>query len=200
MKKLIIAGLVLGLLAGCVSTESKSEAKDKPVQNQEGKKEESKKEQEKKKSEGTPNEIVSYAKKIKGATFIKDIKVANNEAEILFYDSYESYQSENPKTKIAKGKYTEYFKADATVAKILVGEPARLLKQFSTLNKIKMVLPFEGKTYSINLDRTSLNSYIGFKIEDLKSEDKSWTEKFYDPYVNTADKRAAFFAKFVIVQ
>ncbi|MDL2417602.1 hypothetical protein ACTIGL_08550 [Bacillus shihchuchen] len=45
-----------------------------------------------------------------------------------------------------------------------------------------------------------MNSYIGFKIEDLKSEDKSWTEKFYNPYVNTADKRAAFFAKFVIVQ
>ncbi|XQM90888.1 hypothetical protein VR050_19855 [Bacillus shihchuchen] len=38
MKKLIIAGLALGLLAGCVSTESKSETKDKPVQNQEGKK------------------------------------------------------------------------------------------------------------------------------------------------------------------
>ena len=35
MKKLIVAGLSLGLLAGCGSTEDKNEVKDKPTQKQE---------------------------------------------------------------------------------------------------------------------------------------------------------------------
>ena len=39
-----------------------------------------------------------------------------------------------------------------------------------------MTVPFEGRTYNINLDRKSLNTYLGFKIEDLKVEDKSWVK------------------------
>lgn len=63
-----------------------------------------------------------------------------------------------------------------------------------------MTLPFEDKTYIINLDRNSLNKYIGLKIEDLKAEDQSWQKKFNNPYVSNKAKRTEFFKKFVTIQ
>ncbi|PHB54584.1 hypothetical protein COE92_14460 [Bacillus wiedmannii] len=148
----------------------------------------------------TQEEFVSYAKNIRGASFVKEMKVNNNQAEITFYDSFESYKTDNPDNKLDDNAYKQYFSTGHTIEKLLVSEPARLLRQFPALNSVKMTLPFEGKTYSINLDRNELNKYIGLKIEDLKVEDKSWQKKFDNPYVYDQNKRNAFFKKFVTVQ
>ncbi|MGH1256651.1 MULTISPECIES: hypothetical protein [Bacillus] len=148
----------------------------------------------------TQEEFVSYAKNIRGASFVKEMKINNNQAEITFYDSFESYKTNNPDSKIDDKSYKQYFSTGHTIEKLLVSEPARLLRQFPALNSVKMTLPFEGKTYSINLDRNELNKYIGLKIEDLKVEDKSWQKKFDNPYVYDQNKRNAFFKKFVTVQ
>ncbi|PHB90669.1 hypothetical protein COE98_15970 [Bacillus wiedmannii] len=148
----------------------------------------------------TQEEFVSYAKNIRGASFVKEMKINNNQAEITFYDSFESYKTNNPDSKIDDKSYKQYFSTGHTIEKLLVSEPARLLRQFPALNSVKMTLPFEGKTYSINLDRNELNKYIGLKIEDLKVEDKSWQKKFDNPYVYDQNKRNAFFKKFVAVQ
>lgn len=148
----------------------------------------------------TQEEFVSYAKNIRGASFVKEMKINNNQAEITFYDSFESYKTNNPDSKIDDKAYKQYFSTGHTIEKLLVSEPARLLRQFPALNSVKMTLPFEEKTYSINLDRNELNKYIGLKIEDLKVEDKSWQKKFDNPYVYDQNKRNAFFKKFVTVQ
>ncbi|PEP75362.1 hypothetical protein CN573_10710 [Bacillus wiedmannii] len=148
----------------------------------------------------TQEEFVSYAKNIRGASFVKEMKINNNQAEITFYDSFESYKTNNPDSKIDDKSYKQYFSTGHTIEKLLVSEPARLLRQFPALNSVKMTLPFEGKTYSINLDRNELNKYIGLKIEDLKVEDKSWQKKFDNPYVYDQNKRNVFFKKFVTVQ
>ncbi|MEB8658287.1 hypothetical protein [Bacillus cereus] len=148
----------------------------------------------------TQEEFVSYAKNIRGASFIKEMKVNNNQAEITFYDSFESYKTDNPDNKLDDEAYKQYFSTGHTIEKLLVSEPTRLLRQFPTLSTVKMTIPFEGKTYSINLDRKELNSYIGYKIENLKTEDKSWQQKFDKPYVYDKDKRSAFFKKFVTIK
>ncbi|MCU5596804.1 hypothetical protein [Bacillus wiedmannii] len=148
----------------------------------------------------TQEEFVSYAKNIRGASFVKEMKVNNNQAEITLYDSFESYKTDNPDNKLDDKAYKQYFSTGHTIEKLLVSEPARLLREFPALNSVKMTLPFEGKTYSINLDRNELNKYIGLKIEDLKVDDKSWQKKFDNPYVYDQNKRNAFFKKFVTVQ
>lgn len=66
MKKLIVAGLSLGLLAGCGSTEDKNEVKDKPTQKQEVKKNTEQKEVKKK-------DFVEYTKKLKAQTSLKKL-------------------------------------------------------------------------------------------------------------------------------
>ncbi|WJE18849.1 hypothetical protein QRY07_19140 [Bacillus cereus] len=177
-----------------LKAEEKQEAKEQKEAEDKQKAEEQKKAEEKQK------EFVSYAKNIRGGNFIKDMKLNNNEAEITFHDSFASYKSANPTSSNTEDQYKQYFSTGDAIEKMFVSEPARLLRQFPDLNTVKMTLPFDGKTYSTSLDRNSLNSYLGFKIEDLKVEDQSWNKKFNNTYVYDKAKRKALFEKFVTVQ
>ncbi len=183
-----------------LKAEEKQKAKEQKEAEDKLKAEEKKLAEEQKKAEEKQKEFVSYAKNIRGGNFIKDMKLNNNEAEITFHDSFASYKSANPTSSNTEDQYKQYFSTGDAIEKMFVSEPARLLRQFPDLNVVKMTLPFEGKTYNINLDRKSLNSHLGFKIEDLKVEDKSWVKKFNDPYVYDKTKRKAFFTQFVVVQ
>ncbi|OJD80051.1 hypothetical protein [Bacillus paramycoides] len=183
-----------------LKAEEKQKAKEQKEADEKLKAEEKQKAKEQKDADEKQKEFVSYAKNIRGSSFIKEMKLNNNEAEITFHDSFASYKSANPTSLNTEEQYKQYFSTGNTIEKIFVSEPARLLRQFPDLNAVKMTLPYEGKTYNINLDRKSLNTHLGFKIEDLKVEDKSWVKKFDDPYVYDKTKRKAFFTKFVTIQ
>ncbi|ANC09225.1 MULTISPECIES: hypothetical protein [Bacillus cereus group] len=176
------------------------EAEEKLKAEEKQKAKEQKEAEEQKKAEEKQKEFTSYAQNIRGGNFIKDMKLNNKDAEITFHDSFASYKSAKPDSNVTEEQYKQYFSTGDAIEKMFVSEPARLLRQFPDLNAVKMTLPFEGKTYNINLDRKSLNSHLEFKIEDLKVEDKSWVKKFNDPYVYNKAKRKAFFTKFVTVQ
>ncbi|MNW60916.1 hypothetical protein D3C74_389420 [compost metagenome] len=137
-----------------------------------------------------------YAYNITGRTFIKSISVKDNKGSIDFYGTYSDYKKGNPSSLIKKEEYEDYF-STKDIQKILVGESARLLRQFPDLNAISIVLPFDGKTYSIDLDRSSLDDFLGYKIESLSTEDKSWNDKFSDPYIYDKSNRQKFFDTFV---
>lgn len=180
--------------------EEAQKAKEQKDAEEKQKAEEKKLAEEQKKTEEKQKEFISYAQNIRGGNFIKDMKLNNKEAEITFYDSFTSYKSTKPDSNVTEEQYKQYFSTGDAIEKMFVSEPARLLRQFPDLNTVKMTLPFDGKTYTTSLDRNSLNTYLGFKIEDLKVEDKSWVKKFNDPYVYDKTKRKAFFNKFITVQ
>ncbi|KEO77630.1 hypothetical protein MKN04_16190 [Paenibacillus polymyxa] len=137
-----------------------------------------------------------YASNIKGSTFVESISVKDNKGSIDFYGTYSEYKKGNPSSLIKKEEYEDYF-STKDIQKILVGESARLLRQFPDLNAISIVLPFDGKTYSIDLDRSSLNNFLGYKIESLSTEDRTWNDKFSDPYIYDKTNRQKFFDTFV---
>ncbi|MGE8053174.1 hypothetical protein ACQKOD_04255 [Bacillus mycoides] len=183
-----------------LKAEEKQKAKEQKEAEEKQKAEEKKLAEEQKKAEEKQKEFTSYVQNIRGGNFIKDMKLNNNEAEIAFYDSYQSYKSAKPDSNVTEELYKQYFSTGDAIEKMFVSEPARLLRQFPNLNTVKMTLPFDGKTYNTSLDRNSLNTYLGFKIEDLKVEDQSWNKKFNNPYVYDKAKRKALFEKFVTVQ
>ncbi|WP_311082648.1 hypothetical protein [Paenibacillus polymyxa] len=137
-----------------------------------------------------------YASNIKGSTFVESMSVKDNKGSIDFYGTYSEYKKGNPSSLIKKEEYEDYF-STKDIQKILVGESARLLRQFPDLNAISIVLPFDGKTYSIDLDRSSLNNFLGYKIESLSTEDRTWNDKFSDPYIYDNSNRQRFFDTFV---
>ncbi|EOP35306.1 hypothetical protein IK1_02967, partial [Bacillus cereus VD146] len=183
-----------------LKAEEKHKAKEQKDAEEKQKAEEKKLAEEQKKAEEKQKEFISYAQNIRGGNFIKDMKLNNKEAEITFHDSFASYKSAKPDSNVTEEQYKQYFSTGDAIEKMFVSEPARLLRQFPDLNTVKMTLPFDGKTYNTSLDRNSLNTYLGFKIEDLKVEDQSWNKKFNNPYVSDKAKRKALFEKFVTVQ
>ncbi|TYS66790.1 hypothetical protein FZD47_02565 [Bacillus infantis] len=124
----------------------------------------------------------------------------DNQSVINFYSNFEEFKSDNPDTQLNTEDYTGYFETGDAIKKILVIENVRLLRQFPTLDGAKMTLPFEGKTYSIDLNRKSVNDYLGFKVEDLSTEDDSWNEKFVDPIGYNEAKRNDFFDQFGVIK
>lgn len=106
----------------------------------------------------------------------------------------------NPDSPLTEDDYKGYFDTGDAIEKILVGENVRLLRQFPDLTATSMVLPYGGQTYSIDLDRQAVNEYLGFKVEELSLEDKSWHEKFSNPYIYDDTNRKQFFDKFVEVK
>lgn len=83
---------------------------------------------------------------------------------------------------------------------MFVSKSARLLRQFPGLNAIKMTLPFEGKTYNINLNSKPLNTHLGFKFDGLKVEGKSSFNKFNNPYIYDKTQLKPFSKKFVAIK
>lgn len=106
----------------------------------------------------------------------------------------------NPDSPLTEDDYKGYFDTGDAIEKILVGENVRLLRQFPDLTATSMVLPYGGQTYSIDLDRQAVNEYLGFKVEELSLEDKSWHEKFSNPYIYDDTNRKQFFDMFVEVK
>lgn len=145
-------------------------------------------------------EFESYASNITGKTFIKSISVTDNKGNIEFYSSFEEYKTDNPDSQLSEEDYKEYFETGDAVEKILVKENVRILRQFPNLTSTSMILPYNGKIYSIDLNREEVNEYLGFKVEELSTSDGSWNEKFNDPIVYDDTNRKKFFDKFVKVQ
>ncbi|MGN7115001.1 hypothetical protein [Lysinibacillus odysseyi] len=187
MKKLFYIGALSALLlAACGDEEDAAPKEDTPVQETE---------------ETTAltvdeKELQNYASNITGGTFLKSVALTDNYSVIDFYSTYEEYKQDNQESLITEEDYKGYFDTSESIEKILVIENVRLLRQFPGLAGAKMTLPFEGKTYSINLDRKSLNDYLGFKVEDLKTEDDSWTTKFVNPIGYDEQKRKELMEKF----
>jgi hypothetical protein len=90
---------------------------------------------------------------------------------VEYFGSYDEYKQANPDSKLMAADYTGYFETGDAVQKILVSENVRLLRQFPDLAATLMVLPFDGKTYTINLERQAVNDYLGFKVEELNTAD-----------------------------
>ncbi|MGN7403293.1 hypothetical protein ACTHO0_25925 [Cytobacillus praedii] len=130
---------------------------------------------------------------------IKPLSVNFNlqiEKEYSKQSSFDEYKADNPDINLTVSDYTGYFETGEAIEKIMIVENVRLLRQFPTLDEAKMTLPYDNKTYSIEINRESVNEYLGFRVEELKTEDDSWNTKFLDPIGYDNSKRKAFFDKF----
>jgi hypothetical protein len=142
----------------------------------------------------------AYAQNIMGRTFIKSISVTENKGLIEFYGSYDEFKQAKPDSPLTEEEYKGYFETGDAIEKIFVGENVRLLRQFPDLDSTSMVLPYGGKTYSTDLNRKEVNDYLGFKVEELSVEERTWHEKFSNPILGDDGKRKEFFDTFVEVK
>lgn len=139
----------------------------------------------------------AYVKNIKGASFLKTSVIANsNEANLEYYDSYDNYKAAKPDSKISKEDFNNYWSTGDAINKALMEEPLRLLREFPELQNVSMILPFQGKHYFTNVDRSTVEEYLKFKLASLDKD--AWIEKVSNKFF-TKEERSKYIAKFVKV-
>ncbi|MGG0308379.1 excalibur calcium-binding domain-containing protein [Priestia megaterium] len=200
MKKIMFAMAMCGMLVACSSTTEDTSSNEEPKKEEVKPQKENKPKEEVKKE--TPkvdeSQFNMYAGSLTGGTFITTTELKDgNKAIVKYADSFAAYKAENPKSRVSEDDYKTYFGTGEAIQKIMVGEPARLLKQFEGLKSVSLTLPFEGKTYTTDITRKELNDYLGFKIESLGEDSSAWRSKFSDKYIYNASKRQEMFNKFV---
>ncbi|MGF9946053.1 hypothetical protein ABEX44_22760 [Priestia megaterium] len=217
MKKIMFAMAMCGMLVACSSNTEDTASNEEPKKEEAKPQKETKPKEEAKteskettaKPEETKKETPTvdesqfnmYAGSLTGGTFITTTELQDgNKAIVKYADSFATYKAENPNSSVTEDDYKMYFEGGDAIQKIMVGEPARLLKQFEGVESVSLTLPFEGKTYSTEITREELNSYLGFKIESLGEDSDAWRSKFSDEYIYNASKRQEMFNKFVKVQ
>ncbi|WP_322924612.1 hypothetical protein [Paenibacillus campi] len=142
--------------------------------------------------------VLDYVANIRGRSFLKNVTVGQQDISIAFHSNYKEYKAANPQSGITETDYIEYFSTGDEINKILMEESTRLLKEFPAANEIKMTLPFEGKTYSVDLTKEAAEKfYNGIDFDTLKANG-GWGQ-ISNKYFNDTD-RQRFAQEFIKVQ
>lgn len=140
--------------------------------------------------------LEGYIGNLAGRTFIKSVAIENGVVNIFFYSNYEDYKANNENPLIGEKDYDEYFTQNK-IDKILVGEPARILREFPFLNNVYIALPFGSALFEVNITREQLEVFLGFKIEKLHVFDGSWRTKFADVFIYNRKNRDRYLKEFM---
>ncbi|MBU8732548.1 hypothetical protein KM915_21090 [Cytobacillus oceanisediminis] len=133
---------------------------------------------------GYRDNIEDFLNVMTSKTFIKNAIVDKGTKTlfIYYYSSFEEYIELNPFSKVVKEQYIDYFGTGDKIEKIVVLEPARILRDFKDIEKVCINLNYQGVFYEAEVDRDKLNDLIGFNISDLSPDNDSWRVRFSDVY------------------
>ncbi|WP_336733449.1 hypothetical protein [Chryseobacterium sp. VD8] len=142
-------------------------------------------------------QLKTEASRLNGGGSIKEVKLENGKAIITYVKNYNEYKELNPSSGLTENDLKLYWSTGNEIQKTLVGSPARLMKNLDFINEVKIILPFENKTYQINITKSQLEKFVGKNISKIKND---WTRTFADPYIYNQKGREEFFSKFGTVK
>lgn len=141
--------------------------------------------------------VLDYTANLTGKSFIKDVNVGTDNITVTFFETYQAYKEANPNSGITNEDYIDYFSTGDQINKLLMEETSRLFKQFPGAASIDMVIPFDGKIYSVALTQGEIEQFYNVDFSTLTSND-IWREKVSNPHFNKRD-RQQFVEQFVQV-
>ncbi|WP_145411124.1 hypothetical protein [Paenibacillus xylanexedens] len=133
--------------------------------------------------------VLAYTANIRGRTFVEEVLVGDHNINVEFYDTYDNYKSANPQSKVSEEDYINYFSTGDEINKILMEESSRLLKQFTSADTINIAIPFEGKTYSVDLEKSIAETYFDVDFSALNSDPEAWKSQLSSKYFNKKDRQ-----------
>lgn len=172
--------LVLGLIA-CQS-DSKPTEKSEPQKQVEPK------------AEPTNDEVlIKEASRLRAGGSIKSAKLENGKAIIEYVKNYSEHKELNPQSRVSEKDLELYWSTGKAIKKALNDGSVRLMRKLDFVEETEIILPYKGKTYTINVSKNDLEKYLGKSFEDVK---KDWAKNFSDEYVYSDTGREKFFKKF----
>jgi len=133
------------------------------------------------------------AYRMNGGNSIKNVELKDGKATITYIKNFKEYKKLNPQSGLTESDLKSYWSTSDAIKKMLVGSPVRIMKSLDFINEVKIILPFENRTYQIDVKRSELVKFIGQSINEIKSD---WSKSFADPYIYNKEGREEFFKKF----
>jgi len=140
--------------------------------------------------------FTQQVQKIKGHQYIKTARYVNGRGIINFFENYQEYLESNPQELVSKEIYDRYFSKEEQIDKMLVNEPIRLLARLDFLERITMNILFDGKKYTIDVERERAENYLGMDLAELRVDKNMWRDEFVGKYVYDRNARNAFINEF----
>lgn len=131
--------------------------------------------------------------RLNGGNSIKNVELKNGKATITYIKNFKEYKKLNPQSGLTESDLKSYWSTDDAIKKMLVGSPARIMKNLDFINEVKIILPFKNKTYQIDVKKSELIKFTGKSMIEIKSD---WANSFADPYIYNKEGREKFFKKF----
>lgn len=138
-------------------------------------------------------ELKIEAYRLNAGNSIKNVELENGKATITYIKNYKEYKTLNPQSGLTENDLESYWSTGDAIKKMLVGSPAKIMKNLNFINEVKIILPFRNKTYQIDVKKSQLEKFTHKSISEIKD---NWSNSFADPYIYNKEGREKFFKKF----
>jgi len=119
----------------------------------------------------------------------------------VIYGTFDEAKKAHPESKTTEENYNLYWSTGDAVSKTLFEGPVRLLREFPELGSVTIKIPFEGKTYSVDIDRATAEKYFNVNLAEMHKDasNELWRQQIVAPYTSNKDQRAKYTAQFIKV-
>lgn len=179
MKKLLFTGLICSvIITSCQQKPENADATEPTVQATSG---------------SQSDQVKKEASRLRAGGSINDVKYLDGSAEITYVKDYAEYKQLNPQSSLTEQEWSAYWDSGAAVEKAIVEGSVKIMKVLDFVNQVTIHLPYQGKTYSVNVGKAQLEQFLGTSFDKVKAD---WENAFLNPYVYSDAGREKFFAKF----
>lgn len=139
------------------------------------------------------SQLLIEASRLRGGGSIKKAELKDGIVRIEYVEGFEEYKKLQPQSSVTKVQLEAYWESGDAILKALNDGGARLIRKMDEIKEVYIKIPFKNKTYSINIKRQDLESFLGYKMNEIRD---NWTNTFSEQYVYSKDGRQKFFEKF----
>jgi hypothetical protein len=144
--------------------------------------------------EKTPLEQLELeASRLRAGGSVKEVKLTDGKAEITYVKDYEEYKKLQPQSAVTEADLKAYWDSGSAIKKALNDGSVRIMRKLDFVNEVKITLPYDGKTYSIDVSKSELEKFLGMPFKSVLND---WDNTFSNPYVYSDTGREKFFSKF----
>lgn len=138
-------------------------------------------------------QVVLAVSKLRGASFVKQVKVEKDSVVIEYVKSIDEHKKMHPESRISKESFDSYWNTGNTILKALNDGSVRLLRSIEGIEEVKIVLPVNNEIYTICVKRSELEKFLDSTVQSLQT---NWNGAFSDPFVYSKDGAKKFFEHF----
>lgn len=134
--------------------------------------------------------LTNFCTGLRNGAFMKGVVFKQDIIFMQFVKDYQEFKKFYPGPGASEKEYGYAFEKVSEVEKMMAEIPFKLLKKFPKAKAVRVVLPLKGKTYTVDMNRKTLEEFTGSKFDNLVND-------FVKKYVSNAKERKTYFDKFV---